>query len=432
MFLLANYIDPAYIALGIITLLVILYITEILHPTLSTILALLAFVLTGAAPAQTAFAGFSHNNTYMIAGVLIVGEAIMASGCSTIIGKACIKFSRGSEKLFIILCMIATALLSAFLDNTTMLAVFLTIMVGAKTASKASGNTWSILNMCMPVCLSAMIGGALSLVGCTVNLAGNAVLLGLTQDTLSFGMFDFTPIAAIILIVIIIWFALWGYKRGIRIWGNREDTMDGSQVHSLTEVDMSKIKRVSVIVILLMAGFVSGIFSTGVVALTCAVLCCLFKIIDFKTIMKQMNWDIIVRTAATLGVASCLSYSGFVDFLGNNFVKIFGENISPWTIYILGGVFSLLMSQFMGNSATVTVMATPIGAIAINLGINPIPIIMGITLAGSFAFCTSIAGTCVMLSTAAGYQFKDYMRYNWQPTLICLAGIMLIPFIYHF
>lgn len=105
---------------------------------------------------------------------------------------------------------------------------------------------------------------------------------------------------------------------------------------------------------------------------------------------------------------------------------------SPLLCYVLWTfrlIYASQLQQFLGGSAIIIIIGTPVGAIAASLGFNPAPVIMGITLGASFGFCTFIAGVCIGLSTAAGYRFNDYTRYNWQPSLISFCCIMLIPFL---
>ena len=179
-------------------------------------------------------------------------------------------------------------------------------------------------------------------------------------------------------------------------------------------------------------GFATGVFPLGIVGVFCGALCCVLGLINFKKAVSEINWDVTIRLGGTLGLAKCLSDSGFVDWIGEVFIKLFGRDVNPWVFFIVVVILSLLLSQFVGNSATIVTIGTPVCAMALELGINPVPLVMGVTLAGSWAFCTYIAGACIGLSAAAGYKFTDYINYNWQPTVICLASIMLIPVFYPF
>lgn len=204
--------SPAITGCIILLVVMILFITQWIPATATAILSIILFAVTGAASYTTCISGFSNNIIIMLFNVLIVGQAMLESGLATLVGQTCFRLSKGNERLFLLFMCITVAVLSAFIDNTTTVAVMLPIMASAVSASK---RNMKFMNLVMPASLSAMVGGAMLMTGCTVNLTGQSILTEYTDY--AFRMTDFTIASFPILILTILYIMTIGYKLGNKI-----------------------------------------------------------------------------------------------------------------------------------------------------------------------------------------------------------------------
>jgi len=425
--ILANYIDPAFIGLALLAVLLITLLTNKFNQTLVCSLICIAFVVTGTSTLGEAFSAFSQNTIIMLFGVLIIGEAMMDSELATIIGNWCIKMAKGRERRFILMALAAITVLSAFLDDTAMMAVFLSILVAAKGAS---GGKFSMLNMTMVMSVGSLVGGQLTLVGCTTNINGNALLQALTG--LEFTMFSFTLANWPILALEFIFMLTIGFKLMKKIWGDRaDDAIDFSNIKELGEVNRDKAIKMCVILGIMLFGFITQIVPTGITALICACLCWGLGVCGMTSSLKSMNWSIFLRMGCLFSIANCLGSCGFSELVANWFLNTFGNNISPYFVFAIATFLALVLSQVMGNSAVITVLGTPLLPVAMALGINPKLFMMGIINGASFAYLLPLAGACISLSQTAGYRFSDYVKFNWFMTIAAyLVTILYVPLIY--
>ena len=96
--------------------------------------------------------------------------------------------------------------------------------------------------------------------------------------------------------------------------------------------------------------------------------------------------------------------------------------------------FCLILGQFLSNLATVLVVAPVAIAIAQTAGVSPLPMMMGITVAGAASFLTPVATTAnLMIQEPGAYRFGDY----WKFGLPCIAlfgviAVFLVPVIWPF
>ena len=95
---------------------------------------------------------------------------------------------------------------------------------------------------------------------------------------------------------------------------------------------------------------------------------------------------------------------------------------------------TMLLTNFMSNTATSALMAPLALPIAVGGGFSPLPLMMGICMSASACFLTPIAtppNTIVL--TPGRYTFLDYMKAGWPLQLISLAlCVFVIPMIWPF
>ncbi len=420
----------------ILVIAMILFITQWIPATATALLSIVLFAVTGAASYATCVSGFSNNIVIMLFGVLIVGRGMQESGLATLIGQACFRVSRGKEKLFLLYIMLSVALMSAFIDNTTTVAVMLPIMASAVSESK---RNMRFMNLVMPASLASMVGGACLMIGCTVNLTGQSILTEYTSY--EFSMTDFTVASLPVLALTIIYVMTIGYKLGNRIWNkpSREEAeraavrkfacSDGAK----PETDRRKCLTMTGIVLLMIVLFLFTDLPLGVSANIAALLCVILRTVNLKEALPRLDWDVLIRLACTLGLAAALRECGFCDLISDVFISAFGTNISPWLIMVTVLVVSTLMSQFMGNSTVVLLLGAAILPIVVSLGYSPLAVTMALIMGSSFAWMTPIAGACIGISYSGGYEFNDYAKYTAPLTVLmwvlCSAWLPIVfPF----
>ena len=420
----------------ILLITVFLYVTKLIPVTATSILSIILFAVTGAAQFSTCVAGFSNNIVVQLFGVLIVGRAMLKSGLATLIGQTALKLSGGEEKRFLLYIMITVGFLSMFIDNTTCVAVFLPIMAAAVTQSRGKMR---FMNLVMPASVASMIGGGCLLIGCTVNLTAQSVLTSYTS--FEFSMFDFTKACVPAFIVCIAYIMLAGYRRGMNIWGSEaRAAVEKKIVENFGAVqstedkpDKAKCLKMTFVLLVMVALFLFSTFPLGISANIAALLCITLRLVDVKDAVQHLDWEVVVRLGCALGLAGALKECGFCEMISAAFIGTFGTNISPVLILVVVIVMSNIMSQFMGNSTVLLLLGAAILPIVDSLGINPMTIAMGLTYGASFAFMTPIAGACIGVSYAAGYEFNDYAKYTYPLTLlIYLVGSLWLPIVFPF
>ena len=94
----------------------------------------------------------------------------------------------------------------------------------------------------------------------------------------------------------------------------------------------------------------------------------------------------------------------------------------------------MVLTEVLSNT-TAVVLTYPIGlATAQQLGVNPLPFIVALTIAGSCGFATPIGyQTNLMVYAPGGYKFVDYLRFGVPLNLlVCAVTLLVTPLVYPF
>ena len=159
------------------------FVSERLAPDVVALLALLALLLTGVLTPYEAFAGFSHPATISVAAVLVLSAAVERTGALTFIARRLLTPLGKSELTLTFVIMLIISGLSAFVNNTAAVAVFIPVVVEVCRRTDAS-----LSRVLMPMSHAATFGGMCTLIGTSTNLVAHE--FALSQGLPGFGMFE--------------------------------------------------------------------------------------------------------------------------------------------------------------------------------------------------------------------------------------------------
>ncbi|MCY7347648.1 MAG: SLC13 family permease [Pyrinomonadaceae bacterium] len=144
------------------------FVREKIPADLTALLAVLGLLLTGVLTPGEAFAGFSHPATVAVAAVLILSAAIEKTGALSFLARRVLLPLGHSEILLTAAVMLVIGALSAFVNNTAAVAVFIPIVLDVCRRTNISPG-----RVLMPMSHAATIGGMCTLVGTSTNLVAH-------------------------------------------------------------------------------------------------------------------------------------------------------------------------------------------------------------------------------------------------------------------
>ena len=416
------------ISLVVFVICVVLFIWDKLPMATSAILGCVLMVILGVADFKTVFGQFASNTVILTIGVMIIGAAISEVGLAEVIGKWIVKISKGSEVKLMIATYIVAALMSAFLTNSAVLAMFIPIIMGVSRANPKI----KAKNLIMPITFACIIGGTSTLVGSTQQMTAQGLLEEAGART--FGIFDFSLVGGMLALLGLLYCLFIGRKRGEKIWGDREDVEENDRFKSKSEgrnYDVKKMIVMACIFLAMVVLYITEWIPLAVTSTAAALLCIITGCISQKKAVSSVNWDVVGRLGACLGIAKALISSGGSALVGEWFQKIVGSNISPYLLFCI----LVLMVQITGElitDSTAIVMVLPIViSIAPVMGLNTYAYALGITLAVAVGYSTPLGSSTLGMAMSAGYKFRDFFKYSiWFDVMAYLLIIIAVPMIY--
>jgi len=136
------------------------------------------------------FLGFGHKALIAVCSLMILGQGLTQTGALEPVGRALARLWRRIPSVSILLTVLITTLISAFINDTPVVVMMMPIVIGIamRTGEPPSKSL-------IPMGFAAILGGMTTTIGTSTNLlvVNVAADLGMAP----FGMFDFTGVAAI-------------------------------------------------------------------------------------------------------------------------------------------------------------------------------------------------------------------------------------------
>ncbi len=182
---------------------VFLFIAEWIRVDMVAILMTVTLPLLHLVTPKEAFSGFSSNAVISIIAVIIIGAGLDKTGLINRLVKPVMKVAGNSSSRVVIAMGATVAVISSFMQNIGAAALFLPAI---KRVSKSMNI--SLSQMLMPIGFSAILGGTITLVGCSPLILLNDLLAPFNLEP--FGLFDVSPIGLALVGSGIVFFIFFG------------------------------------------------------------------------------------------------------------------------------------------------------------------------------------------------------------------------------
>jgi len=190
---------------GVLLLAIIFFITEILRPDLVALMVLVLMVVFGLVSPEDALAGFSNPAVVAIWAMFILSSGLARTGVASYLGNLVMRVAGETERRLLTVLMTSSAVLSGFMNNIGVAAMFLPVTIDISRRTKRVAS-----RLLIPMAYGSLLGGMLVLFGTSSNL----VVSGFVENTglPPLGIFDFTPIGVAIFLVVLLYINFLGHR----------------------------------------------------------------------------------------------------------------------------------------------------------------------------------------------------------------------------
>ncbi len=173
------------LTLLIIGLAIVCFVKEWFSVDTVSVGVMVAFMITGILTPEEGFAGFNNNATLTVGAMFVLSAAVFKTGILNRFNRTLLFLGKSSYVLALLFVMVFSGLFSAFINDTSVVALLLPVVVQVSHQLKISPS-----KLLMPLSFGALMGGTCTLIGTSTNIlvSGIAEKNGLEP----FGMFQLT------------------------------------------------------------------------------------------------------------------------------------------------------------------------------------------------------------------------------------------------
>ena len=176
----------AWLTLGVVAGLLLALVRNLGPPDALFLGAVAVLAWAGVLTPAEAFAGFSNPGMLTVAFLFVVAAALRETGCLDWLGQQVLGKAQTQQALLLRLAGVVVPL-SAFLNNTPLVAMFVPIVLSWSRRFRISPS-----RLLIPLSYLAILGGTCTLLGTSTNLVINGLLLDAGLAPMS--LFELTPI----------------------------------------------------------------------------------------------------------------------------------------------------------------------------------------------------------------------------------------------
>ncbi len=409
------------ISIIVFLVVIIAIISEKIHRAAAAVAGAVVLLLFHVLDVESAISYIDFNTIGVLIGMMIFVSVVKCSGIFEYISIKTAKIAKGNPWKIMMMFIIVTAVLSAFLDNVTTV-----LLIGPMTISIANILNLNPVPFLLTQILASNIGGTATLIGDPPN-----IMIG-SAAGLSF--LDFILNTAPVVIVIMIAFIIVA-----KVIYGKKMLVEEAAINRVMQLDEKKaienpalLKKSIVMIILVILGFMlhSVIhIESCVVALTAATIMLLIGKQDVDEIIGEVEWTTIVFFTGLFVVVGGMVETGVIDQLANLIINLTADKPIITMLILLWA--SALLSCILDNIPFVATLIPLIIAMG-NSGIDVAPlwwaISLGACLGGNGTLIGASANVVLSgISAKHGHPitFNQFLKVGF-PTMIMSVAISTV------
>lgn len=188
-------------------------------------------------------------------------------------------------------------------------------------------------------------------------------------------------------------------------------------------MDVSQIVAVAVFVVVMIT-IMTEKLHRSLAAITGAMIVLALHVMPFDAAMEHIDFNTLGVLLGMMLFVSVVKLSGVFEFLAIKCARL--AKGDPWKIMLLFVPLTAVLSAFLDNVTTVLLIGPMTLTVCKLLDVNPIPFFMTEILASNIGGTATLIGDPpnIMIGSAAGYSFFDFILYDAPAVAIILVAIL--------
>ncbi len=425
------------------------WVTECVPISVTALLPIVLFPLTGGMDLATTTAAYGHKLVFLFVGGFLIALAIEKWHLHKRLALNIIRVTGSNKSRVILGFMLATAFLSMWISNTAtsimILPVGLAIISQLKDDPKTVENENEVFgkSLMIAIAYSASIGGMATLIGTPPNM----VLAGVVEESygIKLNMFDWmkfgVPLSSFLL------FVCWLYLTKIAFKFKNEEFSAGKeeihrQINKLGRFSNEEIKVLVIFTLTALGWIFRGSIETIFPMIDDTIIAIFFAVTLFIIPTKnqkinttllvwndtvKLPWGILILFGGGMAIASAFGKSGLALWIADLLQNL--NDVSLFLIILIIVTSINLLTEVTSNMATTAMLLPVLVTIALAIDVHPYFLLVAATLAASCAFMLPISTPPNAVVFGSGFlKIEDMFKKGVWMNLISIITITLVVY----
>jgi len=405
--------DAGWSTAAVAVLMAVWWATEAIPIAATALIPLACFPILGAVNMADAAAPYANKVIYLFLGGFVVAFAMQRWNLHRRIALNILQHAGGSGRFLVGGFLLTSALISMWVMNTSTAMMLTPVAVSVITVIHASIRDLDAqaredfqYALLLAVAYGATIGGLTTLVGTLPTAMLAAFMLSSYGTEINFADWMMVGVPLAILMLPLCWFVLtrWVFDVSFKTSGEGKAELRRLR-EELGEISRPEI-RIAIVAAIMIVAWVgrpfwiqlpglAGLDDTGIAIIGAIAM---FVIPsgdkDDPVLLRwqyaeQLPWGVILLFGGGLSLAAAFINTGLAAWLGT-MLQVIGT-LPLLALVAAIAAMIIFLTELTSNTATVATFLPIAGAVAIELGLDPIVLAVPVTLAASCAFMLPVA-----------------------------------------
>ncbi len=396
---------------------VMLWLTEAVPMAVTSIFVLFFGAWVGFEKEGTILANFASTGPFFLLAAMIIGQIFSKCGLGKRISLYVLPAFGNKAKAVLLAVMLGTCIVSMFLaDIPTALVFFGLCMPILEQNGCEPGKSKFGKAIMLGIPAGAAIGGIGTPAGSGMNAVTMSMLKSICGVEISFTQWSIVGVPVAILSTIAAWFIICLlYKPEIDVVKGLDSLKEDRKTIGPLKGD--ELKFTIVFAIMIVMWFIpkkTGINMymtawTGIFVMSLPGM----NMVDWKDASHKIDWSAFLICGAATALATVVSNLGTGEWLSGILADLFLTKVAGMGLLVLIFVINVMMMVGhypMPQGVSLAGLCLPVvGALAIELGLNPIVVCLPVCMSTSMLLLVPIDPTCFTTYSGGYWKIKDMM-----------------------
>lgn len=396
---------------------VLLWLTEAVPMAVTAIFVLFFGAWVGFEKEGTILANFSSTGPFFLLAAMIIGQIFTKVGLGKRISLYILPAFGNRAKAVLLAIMLGSCIVSMFLADIPTALVFFGLcmpILERNGCEPGKSNFGKAVMLGIPA--GAAIGGIGTPAGSGMNAVAMSMLKNICNVEISFTQWSVVGIPVALASIVVAWLILcWLFKPEIDVVKGLDSLKEDRK--SIGPLKGNELKFTIVFAIMIVLWFIpkqtgidmymtawGGIFVMSLPGM---------DMVNWKEVSAKIDWSAFLICGAATALATVVSNLGTGEWLSGILANLFLTKVAGMGILVLLLVINLMMAVGhypMPQGVSLAGLCLPVvGALAIELGLNPIVVCLPVCMSTSMLLLVPIDPTCFTTYSGGYWKIKDMM-----------------------